>query len=191
MAKAKPASGCRNDSARPDHCSFREPSGTRPLRLSASSSGRVARARRHAEQPSFRRGHPSPLAPANALRERKCSPLPQKWEKVPRAGGEASVVPLRRIDRPVKAECLRSSPRPCGLGGCKCRAILYRSLTRGGAVWQLVGLITRRSKVQILPPQPNKSSTCLTKSRPPRRLFVLWPISAGEVPLRPRPRGRP
>ena len=30
------------------------------------------------------------------------------------------------------------------------------SLTRGGAVWQLVGLITRRSKVQILPPQPTK-----------------------------------
>jgi hypothetical protein len=29
------------------------------------------------------------------------------------------------------------------------------SLTRGGAVWQLVGLITRRSQVQILPPQPN------------------------------------
>ena len=28
------------------------------------------------------------------------------------------------------------------------------SLTRGGAVWQLVGLITRRSQVQVLPPQP-------------------------------------
>ena len=28
----------------------------------------------------------------------------------------------------------------------------YRA--RGGAVWQLVGLITRRSQVQILPPQP-------------------------------------
>ena len=27
--------------------------------------------------------------------------------------------------------------------------------TRGGAVWQLVGLITRRSQVQILPPQPS------------------------------------
>ena len=27
-------------------------------------------------------------------------------------------------------------------------------MTRGGAVWQLVGLITRRSEVQILPPQP-------------------------------------
>ena len=28
---------------------------------------------------------------------------------------------------------------------------------RGGAVWQLVGLITRRSQVQILPPLPNKN----------------------------------
>ncbi len=28
--------------------------------------------------------------------------------------------------------------------------------TRGGAVWQLVGLITRRSQVQILPPQPRR-----------------------------------
>ena len=33
--------------------------------------------------------------------------------------------------------------------GCKPQA-------RGGAVWQLVGLITRRSKVQILPPQPTR-----------------------------------
>ena len=30
--------------------------------------------------------------------------------------------------------------------------------TRGGAVWQLVGLITRRSQVQILPPQPARKS---------------------------------
>jgi hypothetical protein len=29
-----------------------------------------------------------------------------------------------------------------------------RPLVRGGAVWQLVGLITRRSQVQILPPLP-------------------------------------
>src|SRR2546427_464753 len=29
-------------------------------------------------------------------------------------------------------------------------------LMRGGAVWQLVGLITRRSQVQILPPLPSK-----------------------------------
>ena len=31
---------------------------------------------------------------------------------------------------------------------------IFSLLTRGGAVWQLVGLITRRSQVQILPPQP-------------------------------------
>src|SRR5258706_15633516 len=31
-----------------------------------------------------------------------------------------------------------------------------KSFPRGGAVWQLVGLITQRSKVQILPPQPTK-----------------------------------
>ncbi len=37
---------------------------------------------------------------------------------------------------------------------------LYSSIlqTRGGAVWQLVGLITRRSQVQILSPQPNIAS---------------------------------
>ena len=29
-------------------------------------------------------------------------------------------------------------------------------MTRGGAAWKLVGLITRRSQVQILPPLPNK-----------------------------------
>ena len=32
--------------------------------------------------------------------------------------------------------------------------IVFVFRTRGGAVWQLVGLITRRSQVQILPPQP-------------------------------------
>ena len=31
--------------------------------------------------------------------------------------------------------------------------------TRGGAVWQLVGLITRRSQVQILSPQPKEFSS--------------------------------
>ena len=31
-------------------------------------------------------------------------------------------------------------------------------LLRGGAVWQLVGLITRRSQVQILPPLPHVPS---------------------------------
>jgi hypothetical protein len=31
---------------------------------------------------------------------------------------------------------------------------MHGFLVRGGAVWQLVGLITRRSQVQILPPLP-------------------------------------
>src|SRR5690349_24815268 len=34
------------------------------------------------------------------------------------------------------------------------RIFFAETLARGGAVWQLVGLITRRSEVQILPPQP-------------------------------------
>src|SRR4051812_28388670 len=38
------------------------------------------------------------------------------------------------------------------------------TLPRGGAVWQLVGLITRRSQVQILPPQPNNQG--LADGRP-------------------------
>lgn len=41
-------------------------------------------------------------------------------------------------------------------GVAKCRTRQYDALhrLRGGAVWQLVGLITRRSQVQILPPLP-------------------------------------
>src|SRR5437016_9439830 len=46
-------------------------------------------------------------------------------------------------------------------------------LVRGGAVWQLVGLITRRSQVQILPPLPPDAITAgvysgaaLTPTRP-------------------------
>src|SRR3569623_796273 len=38
-----------------------------------------------------------------------------------------------------------------------------RTMLRGGAVWQLVWLITRRSQLQILPPLPLFSS-----SHPPR-----------------------
>jgi hypothetical protein len=51
---------------------------------------------------------------------------------------------------------------------CRMRALLVR----GGAVWQLVGLITRRSQVQILPPLPRCKSlmilelTCTARSTP-------------------------
>jgi hypothetical protein len=49
---------------------------------------------------------------------------------------------------------------------------------RGGAVWQLVGLITRRSQVQILPPLPNISARApaqmtIRRSRQRGRRFRL------------------
>src|SRR5690606_35605616 len=49
---------------------------------------------------------------------------------------------------------------------------------RGGAVWQLVGLITRRSQVQILPPLPS-----FARKRRPRRVAVLrwdWGFVIGD-----------
>ena len=36
---------------------------------------------------------------------------------------------------------------------------------RGGAAWQLVGLITRRSQVQILPPQPSRVSARIENAK--------------------------
>src|ERR1039457_119514 len=36
--------------------------------------------------------------------------------------------------------------------------------SRGGAVWQLVGLITRRSQVQILSPQPTNQGPAFTRA---------------------------
>src|SRR5438552_17827795 len=60
---------------------------------------------------------------------------------------------------------------------CRMRALLVR----GGAVWQLVGLITRRSQVQILPPLPLSSVsfpvTSLTR-------LMTEPAKLG-IPLRP------
>ena len=41
-----------------------------------------------------------------------------------------------------------------GAGGC----LGWRLATRGGAVWQLVGLITRRWQVRILPPLPTNEA---------------------------------
>ena len=43
------------------------------------------------------------------------------------------------------------------------RTLQRPELMRGGAVWQLVGLITRRSQVQILPPLPLRS-VCLASA---------------------------
>ena len=51
-------------------------------------------------------------------------------------------------------------PQPRGIPGTLLTLFLLRrynlglTRARGGAVWQLVGLITRRSEVQILSPQP-------------------------------------
>ena len=39
-------------------------------------------------------------------------------------------------------------------------------MTRGGAAWKLVGLITRRSQVQILPPLPNKNKGLAKEANP-------------------------
>ena len=41
---------------------------------------------------------------------------------------------------------------------------LKDGMTRGGAVWQLVGLITRRSWVQVPPPQPYGSVAQLARA---------------------------
>ncbi len=41
----------------------------------------------------------------------------------------------------------------------------YNLITRGGAVWKLVGLITRRSQVQILSPLLNAQIAQLVEQR--------------------------
>ncbi len=48
---------------------------------------------------------------------------------------------------------------------------------RGGAVWQLVGLITRRSQVQILPPLPNNKGSL--EEGP----FFVWELWCKELDL--------
>ena len=50
-------------------------------------------------------------------------------------------------------------------------------LVRGGAVWQLVGLITRRSQVQILPPLPNLSARPFAPAADRRRAASVRPFS--------------
>ena len=63
---------------------------------------------------------------------------------------------------------------------------------RGGAVWQLVGLITRRSQVRILPPLPSNrklvvSITGVREKGPSRGLFdetgpaLVVPVTNGMV----------
>ena len=51
-------------------------------------------------------------------------------------------------------------------------SLMIPLLMRGGAVWQLVGLITRRSQVQILPPLPSKE--CAFEVLLRRRFSLGW-----------------
>ena len=52
----------------------------------------------------------------------------------------------------------------------------YKLITRDGAVWKLVGLITRRSQVQILLPQLNAQIAQLVEQRTEN------PCVAGSIP---------
>ena len=65
-------------------------------------------------------------------------------------------------------------------------------LMRGGAVWQLVGLITRRSQVQILPPLPSKEQVKRSPSKSCFEGVFLWVAASflrdrGQIPF-PRER---
>ena len=77
-----------------------------------------------------------------------------------------------------------------------CRAILLNytlyyqyneTSTRGGAVWQLVGLITRRSEVRILPPLPsnaNRKSLCnLMNQQSLRKLYKLSIVCSSDLTI--------
>jgi hypothetical protein len=57
--------------------------------------------------------------------------------------------PISRVRGRPRANTSRQSPCVIHAASLQCAALM-----RGGAVWQLVGLITRRSQVQILPPLP-------------------------------------
>src|SRR5579864_5340264 len=70
---------------------------------------------------------------------------------------EGSLGSRRCRKRTQVLDGMESGVSICPAGGAlvECAPLLVR----GGAVWQLVGLITRRSQVQILPPLPTKSIT--------------------------------
>ena len=65
----------------------------------------------------------------------------------------------------------------------------FNFISRGGAVWKLVGLITRRSQVQILSPLLNAQIAQLVEQRtenprvtgsiPVLGIFLLWTTSSG------------
>ena len=82
----------------------------------------------------YRWATPTPLTAAR-LRRRRCSGLVQAVGSVRR----------HPIHQDFREKCCVCSPP----------SLQLLTLLRGGAVWQLVGLITRRSQVQILPPLPD------------------------------------
>ena len=91
-------------------------------------------------------------------------PVGQVVKTSPFHGGIRGSNPLRvtiwRISSAGRALALQARGRrfePCILHHTSQNQ--YYSISRGGAVWQLVGLITRRSQVQILPPQPKWSGS--------------------------------
>ncbi len=61
--------------------------------------------------------------------------------------------------------------KPCAI---RHRSLQCATLLRGGAVWQLVGLITRRSQVQILPPLPHSARTKRRSGQPHRRFRLCF-----------------
>src|SRR5690606_17915231 len=70
-----------------------------------------------------------------------------------------------------------AGPATPGLRRWNPRTYNARSLLRGGAVWQLVGLITRRSQVQILPPLP--VSGVAAPTGPPAQALPRSCLAAG------------
>ncbi len=121
---------------------------------------------------------------------RMCELVPARIRREAQGTGEAGAEPARARRkafwvlfrrekglagrRPVKASlCRRPSPESRCVCILRCDAqppIITVLLLRGGAVWQLVGLITRRSQVQILPPLP----VLVDKKASSRGFFVGW-----------------
>ena len=68
------------------------------------------------------------------------------------------------------------------LGGDTRYTFIFQA--RGGAVWQLVGLITRRSQVQILPPQPSLNSLLFFRPYYTSNNSGVWDCSISRVSCR-------
>ena len=89
----------------------------------------------------------------------------------------------------VGAEFNTDACRQMRIACCSKLSYSFPLQTRGGAVWQLVGLITRRSQVQILSPQPDPKGLSCKR----RAFFVNGPVLSGndnpsELPYNPRQR---